>query len=66
MAETDSSANTFVIASASRAETLNTVMLSGIFSGSSGTVSVTTIPLIPDLPSSASASSEKSAWVTKT
>src|SRR5581483_190790 len=44
IAETESSANTFMIVSASRPEIGSTVMLSGRRRGSIGTVSVTTMP----------------------
>ena len=48
MAETESSANTFMIVSASSGATVSTVMLSGFAIGSIGTVSVTTIPAKPE------------------
>ena len=60
------SAKTFMIASASRPETLRTVMLSGRFRGSTGTLSVTTMRSISDSAIRSRASSEKSACVTNT
>src|SRR5918994_1830285 len=65
MADTESSAKTFMIVSASRPATGRTVMLSGRVSGSIGSVSVTTIPATSALPRRSNPSALSCAWVTK-
>src|SRR5581483_4224972 len=66
IAETESSANTFMIVSASRPEIGSTVMLSGRRRGSIGTVSVTTMPARSAAANRSSASLEKMPCVANT
>ena len=66
IAETESSANTFMIVSASSSPTDSTRRLSGLFRTSIGTVSVTTMPPSSAFLNRSSALPQKRPWVAKT